>query len=120
MNSMEKSKLLDELFAMRKADKEEMSKLLERLDRMTGQLLSLNESSQAQTKVIGELKKMIADRDILIDRLQMENAALKEQKRLSRKKLYDSKSQKLSGKKEEAPSHEEEKDDFDGSLRKLP
>ena len=35
MNSMEKSMLLDELFALRKADKEERDRLLEKLDRMT-------------------------------------------------------------------------------------
>ena len=32
MNSMEKSMLLDELFALRKADKEERDRLLEKLD----------------------------------------------------------------------------------------
>lgn len=115
MNSMEKSKLLDELFALRKADKEERDRLLEKLDRMTGQLLALNESSQVLIKANEELKRMIADRDTLIDKLQKENIALKEQKRLSRKGLYGSKSQKLSGKKEEPPSHEENKEDFDGT-----
>lgn len=35
MNSMEKSMLLDELFALRKADKEERNKFLEKLDRMS-------------------------------------------------------------------------------------
>lgn len=115
MNSMEKSMLLDELFALRKADKEERNKLLEKLDRMSEQLLSLSESSQAQSKLIDELKQMIASRDILIEKLQKENAALKEQKKLSRKGLYGSKSQKLSGKKEEASSHEENKGDFDGT-----
>ena len=59
MNSMEKSMLLDELFALRKADKEREAKLLEKLDRMTEQLLNLNESSQAQTKMIDELKRML-------------------------------------------------------------
>ena len=44
MNSMEKSMLLDELFALRKADKEERDKLLEKLDRMSEHLLSLSES----------------------------------------------------------------------------
>lgn len=42
MNSMEKSMLLDELFALRKADKEERDKLLEKLEGMSGQLLSLS------------------------------------------------------------------------------
>lgn len=77
MNSMEKLKLLDELFALRKSDKAERDKLLEKLDRMTDQLLLLNGSSQAQTKVIEELKRMIADRNALIDKPQKENAALK-------------------------------------------
>ena len=116
MNSMEKSMLLDELFALRKADKEERDRLLEKLDRMTEQLMNLNESSQAQVKVIDGLKQMIANRDILIEKLQKENAALKEQKKQDRKNLYGSKSQKISRKKkEEAPSHEENKDDFDGT-----
>lgn len=115
MNSMEKSMLLDELFALRKADKEERDKLLEKLEGMSGQLLSLSESSGAQSKLIEELKQMIAGRDILIEKLRKENAALKEQKKQARKNLYGSKSQKLSGKKEEVPSHEEDKDDFDGT-----
>ena len=116
MNSMEKSMLLDELFALCKADKEREAKLLEKLDRMTEQLMNLNESSQAQVKVIDGLKQMIASRDILIEKLQKENAALKEQKKQDRKNLYGSKSQKISRKKkEEAPSHEENKDDFDGT-----
>ena len=116
MNSMEKSMLLDELFALRKADKEERNRLLEKLDRMTEQLMNLNESSQMQMKQNEELKQMIASRDILIEKLQKENAALREQKKQDRKNLYGSKSQKISRKKkEEAPSHEENKDDFDGT-----
>ncbi len=67
MNSMKKSMLLDELFVLRKADKEERDRFLEKLDR---------------------------------------------------KNLYGSKKQKISHKKkEEAPSHEENKDDFDGTSR---
>ena len=81
MNSMEKSMLLDELFALRKADKAEREQLLAKLDRMTEQLLSLNESSQAQTRMIDELKRMLSDRDALIEKLRKENAALKEQKK---------------------------------------
>ena len=77
MNSMEKSMLLDEFFALRKADKECEAKLLAKLDRMTEQLLALNESSQAQTKMIDELKLMLSDRDALIEKLWNENAALK-------------------------------------------
>lgn len=74
---MEKSMLLDELFALRKADKAEREQLLAKLDRMTEQLLSLNESSQAQTKMIDELKRMLSDRDALIEKLRKEIAALK-------------------------------------------
>ncbi|HJD94827.1 MAG TPA: hypothetical protein K8W07_07645 [Bacteroides togonis] len=81
MNSMEKSMLLDELFSLRKADKAEREQLLAKLDRMTEQLLSLNESSQAQTRMIDELKRMLSDRDALIEKLRKENAALKEQKK---------------------------------------
>ena len=116
MNSMEKSMLLDELFALRKADKEREAKLLEKLDRMTEQLMNLNESSQAQVKVIDGQKQMIADLQKQNELLKKENAALKEQKKQDRKNLYGSKSQKISRKKkEETPSHEENKDDFDGT-----
>ena len=116
MNSMEKSMLLDELFALRKADKEERDRLLEKLDRMTEQLMNLNESSQMQMKQNEELKQMIADLQKQNELLKKENAALKEQKKQDRKNLYGSKSQKISRKKkEEAPSHEENKDDFDGT-----
>lgn len=115
MNSMEKSMLLNELFALRKADKEERDKLLEKLDRMSEQLLSLSESSQAQSKLIDELKYIISDLQKQNELLQKEDASLKEQKKLSRKGLYGSKSQKLSGKKEDVSSHEENKDDFDGT-----
>ena len=112
----EKSMLLDELFTLRKADKEREAKLLEKLDRMTELLMNLNESSQMQMKQNEELKQMIASRDILIEKLQKENAALKEQKKQDRKNLYGSKSQKISHKKKkEAPSHKENKDDFDGT-----
>ena len=118
MNSMEKSMLLDELSALRKADKEERDRLLEKLDRMTEQLMNLNESSQAQVKVIDGLKQMIADLQKQNELLQKENAALKEQKKQDRKYLYRSNNQKISRKKkEEAPSHEENKDDFDGTSR---
>ena len=116
MNSMEKSMLLDELFVLRKADKEERDRLLEKLDRMTEQLMNLNESSQMQMKQNEELKQMIADLQKQNELLKKENAALKEQKKQDRKNLYGSKSQKISRKKkEEAPSHEENKDDFDGT-----
>ena len=116
MNSMEKSMLLDELFDLRKADKEREARLLEKLDRMTEQLMNLNESSQMQMKQNEELKQMIADLQKQNELLKKENAALKEQKKQDRKNLYGSKSQKISRKKkEEAPSHEENKDDFDGT-----
>lgn len=57
---------------------------------------------------------MLSDRDALIEKLQKENAALKEQKKLDRKNLYGSKSQKASARKRETSSREEDKDDFDG------
>mgnify|MGYP001778120162 CR=1 FL=1 len=75
MNSMEKSMLLDELFSLRKADKAEREQLLAKLDRMTEQLLALNENSQSQTKMIDELKRMLSVCDALIEKLQQENAA---------------------------------------------
>lgn len=85
--------LLDELFALRKADKAEREQLLAKLDRMTDQLLALNANSQAQTKMIDELKRMLSDRDALIEKLRKENAALKEQKKLSAKNRFGSKTQ---------------------------
>ena len=116
MNSMEKSMLLDELFALRKADKEERDRLLEKLDRVTEQLMNLNESSQRLLKQNEEQQKIIFDLNKLVEKLQKENAALKEQKKQDRKNLYGSKSQKISRKKEEeTPSHEENKEDFDGT-----
>ena len=72
-------------FALRKADKEERDRLLEKLDRMTEQLMNLNESSQMHMKQNEELKQMIASLDILIEKLQKGNAALKEQKKQDRK-----------------------------------
>lgn len=59
---------------------------------MNEQLLALNESAQAQFKVIEELKQMLSYRDALIEKLQKENTALRERKKLDRKNLYDSKS----------------------------
>ena len=115
MNSMEKSMLLDELFSLRKADKAEREQLLAKLDRMTEQLLTLNESSQAQTRMIDELKRMLSDRDALIEKLRKENAALKEQKRLSAKNRFGSKTQKVSSTDRGSDSREADREDFDGS-----
>lgn len=115
MNSMEKSMLLDELFALRKADKEREAKLLEKLDRMTEQLLALNENSQRLLRQNDELKRMLSDRDALIEKLRKENAALKEQKKLSDKNRFDGKTQKLSSKNRGSDSREADKEDFDGS-----
>ena len=80
---MEKSMLLDELFALRKADKAEREQLLARLDRMTDQLLALNENLQAQTKMIDELKRMLSDRDAVIEKLKQEKATLKKSLKIS-------------------------------------
>ena len=115
MNSMEKSMLLDELFALRKADKEREAKLLEKLDRMTEQLLALNENSQRLLRQNDELKRMLSDREALIEKLRKENAALKEQKKLSAKNRFDGKTQKLSSKNRGSDSREADKEDFDGS-----
>lgn len=58
--------LLDGLFALCKAEKEREAKLLEKQDRMTEQLMNLNECSQLQVKVIDGLKQMIASRNIFM------------------------------------------------------
>lgn len=115
MNSMEKSMLLDELFALRKADKAEREQLLSKLDRMTEQLLTLNESSQAQAKVIDDLRKLVADLQKRNESLQKENSALKEQKQLSDKNRFGRKTQKVSAKKCVSDTRESDKEDFDGS-----
>ena len=70
--------LLEELFFLYRADKAERNQLQTKLDRMTEQLLTLNESSQAQTRMIDELKRMLSDRDVLIEKLWKEITALKE------------------------------------------
>ena len=84
--------LLDEVFALLKTEKSEKEQFMAKLERMTEQLLALTESSQAQakaneklSKVIDELKKMLLERDALIEKLRKENASLKEQKKLSDK-----------------------------------
>lgn len=115
MNSMEKSMLFDELFSLRKADKAEREQLLAKLDRMTEQLLSLNGSSQAQTRMIDELKRMLSDRDALIEKLRNEIAALKEQEKLSAKNRFGSKTQKVSSTDRGSDSREADREDFDGS-----
>ena len=115
MNSMEKSMLLDELFSLRKADKAEREQLLAKLDHMTEQLLTLNESSQAQTRMIDELKRMQSDRDALIEKLRKEIAALKEQKKLSAKNRFGSKTQKVSSTDRGSDFRETDREDFDGS-----
>ena len=78
MNSMEKSKLLDELFALREADKAERDKFLEKLARMIEHFLTLNEDSQMQIRQNEELKKVITDLQNQNELLRKENAALKE------------------------------------------
>lgn len=50
MNSRENPMLLDELFALRKADKTERDQLLAKLDRMAELFLNLNENFQMQMK----------------------------------------------------------------------
>lgn len=92
MNSMEKSMLLDKVFALLKTEKSEKEQFMAKLERMTEQFLALTESSQAQaqaneklSKVIDELKKMLLERDALIEKLRKENVSLKEQKKLSDK-----------------------------------
>lgn len=82
---------------------------------MTEQLLSLNEGSQAQTRIIDELKRMLSDRDALIEKLQKEIATLKEQKKLSAKNRISSKTQKVSSMDHDFDSREADREDFDGS-----
>lgn len=122
MNSMEKSMLLDEVFALLKTEKSEKEQFMAKLERMTEQLLALTESSQAQakaneklSKVIDELKKMLLERDALIEKLRKENASLKEQKKLSDKNRFAGKTQKLSSKSRVSGSRESDKEDYDGT-----
>ena len=115
MKSMEKSMLLGALFSLRKADKAEREQLLAKLDRMTEQLLPLHENSQAQTRMIDELKLMLSDRDALIEKLRKEIAALKEQNELSAKNRFGCKTQKVSSTDHDFDSREADKEDFDSS-----
>lgn len=55
---------------------------------MAEQLLTLNENSLRLLKQNDEEKQMLSDCDALIEKLQKENAALKEQKKLARKYLH--------------------------------
>lgn len=64
-------------FNLHKEDKEERDKLLEKLDRMTEQLLTLNENLRSQAKVIEELRQTPSERDALIEKLRKEIVALK-------------------------------------------
>ena len=68
MNSIEKSMLLDELFALRKVDKAK-----------TEQLLSLDESLQVQTKIIDELKQVLLERNMLIEKTESEKFVVKKE-----------------------------------------
>lgn len=88
--------LLNELFALQKADKQEKNKLLEKLELMTEQILILNENSQRLLRQNEEQKQMLPDLDTLIEKLQKDNAVMKDQKKLDRKKQYVSKRQKAS------------------------
>ena len=122
MNSMEKSMLLDEVFALLKTEKSEKEQFMAKLERMTEQLLALTESSQAQakaneklSKVIDELKDMLSERDALIEKLRKENASLKEQKKVSDKNRFAGKTQKLSSKSRGSGSRESDKEDYDGT-----
>lgn len=66
MNSMEKSMLLDELFALRKADKQEREKLLEKLSRMT--LVNwLDKGAAFTTKLVEALKAMAMEKDSIVN-----------------------------------------------------
>lgn len=79
---------------------------------MTGQLLALNENFQMQMKQNEEQKQVIAGLQKQIELLRKENAALKEQKKLSNKQRFDGKSQKLSFKHRGSASREADKEDF--------
>lgn len=75
-NSTEKLVLLDELFTLRKEDKKLEVKLQEKLDRMTEQLLALNENSRSLTNVIEVLMQTLSEHDALIEKHRKENVAL--------------------------------------------
>ena len=103
--------LLDELFALRKADKEERDRFLEKLDRMTEQLMNLNENSQHLLRQNEEQQKIILDLNELIEKLQKENAKRNRIVRICTG-LKASRFPVRNKKKEEALSHEENKYDF--------
>lgn len=114
MNSMEKSMLLDELFVLRKADKEREAKHLNKLGSMTEQLLALNENSLRLLRQNDKLKQMLFDRDVLIKNSRRE-CRLEGTKKLLDKNRFDGKTQKLSPRSRGSDSREVDKEDFDGS-----
>lgn len=99
---------------MRKIDKEREAKFLEKLDRMTGQLLALNKNSRSQTKVIVELKQTLSDLVALIEKFRKEDVVLKKAKMLLAKVCFGCKTQELSSWDRDYDSHELDKEDFDG------
>ena len=80
--------LLFDPFSLCKYEKEREAKHLENFYHVIEQLLTLNENSQVQTKMINELKRMLSDHNALTEKLQQENAALKEAKKLSAKNRF--------------------------------
>ena len=58
---------------------------------------------------------MLSDRDALIEKLRKEIAALKEQKKLSAKNRFGSRTQKVSSTNHDFDSREADREDFDGS-----
>lgn len=121
MTPIEKSKLIDELFSLRKADQELMESERKRMESDRKRLDDLLDSFQAANVELSgfrvqlsELLKQLAAKDA-------ENASLREELKLSRKNLYGKKSQRgCSSKKKDSVSREESKDDFDGTSGSLP
>ncbi len=116
MTPDEKSKLIDELLRLRQSDQTHISSLMSKLEGMSDSHLSMQDELKGLRSEFSELLSLLRSKDAQNAVLQKEIVRLSGLLQVSRKHTYGSKSQKgLSSKKEESKSHQEEKDDFDGS-----
>lgn len=121
MTHLEKSKLIDELFSLHKANRELMVSERKRVEADRKRLYDLFDSFQVanvELRVLrvqfSEVLKQLATKDA-------ENASLKEELKLGRSNLYGKKSQHCcSAKKKELVVREESKNDFDDTFGSLP
>lgn len=121
MTPIEKSKLIDELFSLRKADQGLMESERKRMETERKRLDDLLDSFQVVNVELRTLRVQLSDLLNQLAAKDAENASLREELKLSRKNLYGKKSRHgCSSKKKDSVSREESKDDFDGTSGYLP